>query len=516
MGRNTITTKQQRRKTKFGTGESHLKSPKANGHIPKPVIHDPDAGASGARAATGTRVSTSYLPNNDTMPLVRYFDQVWLITLKRRADRLDRFLGEIEKAKWPFRKPEIFWAIDGDKVGVPKYWQTGGGSYGCLRSHATILERAIQDDIGSVLILEDDAVFDASFERSVTAFLSNVPTDWQCLMLGGQHVNSEPTFAAPGVVRAGGGGGIQRTHCYALRGIDVMKALYRTWANAAVHCDWVMGPCMSKFKTYAPDPFLVGQAEGHSDISARHNPAKFWRSPSGKEPVIILHAPRQVAHALREKGWHLGYTLDPATGIDVGLRDMFTPSSPAAELATRLKNWINMIQWEVLSMTEQAYCTIWHPSVSLDMVRPLVKGKVIEITAATCDEALSQLPADFVIPPTVPITVALLRSSRDTMEELRQVGWHGGHWRDEITGYDNGVRRLLASTKTNLDRCNGLYRIIQALHDEVQEIPNGIVTIWHDEVTTEMMKWEDIEVLEITATTAAEAIAKYKELNSDP
>jgi GR25 family glycosyltransferase involved in LPS biosynthesis len=72
---------------------------------------------------------------------------VWVINSKRRPDRLARFWSEIGKGHWPFRRPQIFNAIEGDKVGVPKFWQTGGGSYGCLRSHLVLLERAIQDDV---------------------------------------------------------------------------------------------------------------------------------------------------------------------------------------------------------------------------------------------------------------------------------------------------------------------------------------------------------------------------------
>jgi GR25 family glycosyltransferase involved in LPS biosynthesis len=231
--------------------------------------------------------------------LISYFEQIWVINLKRRPDRLKQFQRGVRGCGWPFRKPKVFSAIEGDKVGVPKYWQTGGGSYGCMRSHMALLERAIQDDVDSILLLEDDAIFRTSFGEEVADFLAKVPDDWQCLMLGGQHVNSKPFPVVSGVVRAGVGGGIQRTHCYALRGQEIMRALYETWANAAVHCDWVMGPCTAHFNTYAPDPFLVGQSEGDSDISGARNPPKFWRSPSGKEPVIVLQAPRTVMESLR-------------------------------------------------------------------------------------------------------------------------------------------------------------------------------------------------------------------------
>jgi hypothetical protein len=457
---------------------------------------------SGASATTGTPVTATE----------GQFRRVWVVSLKRRPDRLARFWSEIERANWPFRRPQVFHAVDGDKVGVPRFWQTGGGSYGCLRSHLNILERAIMDDIESILVLEDDAVFMKTFAQDAAAFLAKVPDDWQCLMLGGQHVNSEPIPVAPGIVRAGSGGGIQRTHCYALRGAQAMKALYRTWANAAVHCDWVMGPCMAKFNTYAPDPFLVGQSGGQSDISGRLNPAKFWRPPNGNEPVLVLHAPREVMEAIREKGFHGGYTLDPATGIDVGLRDLFADETlSATERSHRLESWIRMIQWEVTSMAGPAICTVWHPAARAALVRPLVRGKVVEITANTVEEVMQQLPADIYTPVREIIRVVLLRASREVMEALRSQGWHTGHWRDLASGQDNGVRRLLASTRDTNARRAGLHRIIRTLHDELRKIPNGIVTLWHDEITPDLLGADDVEVVEVSAASAEEAIAKLKE-----
>ncbi len=318
------------------------------------------------------------------------FDQVWVINLKRLPDRLERFRNGLKNGGWPFREPCLFEAIDGAKVGVPRFWRTGAGSYGCLRSHLCLLERAIMDDVASLLVLEDDAVFRTTFGADVKRFLAKVPGDWECLMLGGQHCNSLPVPIGEGVVRAGGGRGIQRSHCYALRGMEVMKTLYKTWANAAVHCDWVMGPCMTGFKTYAPDPFLVGQGEGKSDISGGINPTKFWRPPNGDEPVVVLHAPREVMEELRTNGFHGGYSRDPETGIDTGLRNLFLKKKLSDEKRNkRLQKCIRVIQWEAVSMVEPAVCTLWHPEVTAEMVKPLVSGRVIEISASTVQEALA-------------------------------------------------------------------------------------------------------------------------------
>lgn len=459
--------------------------------------------------------------------LENYFDQVWVINLKRREDRLSRFWKEIEKSRWPFRRPQVFNAVEGDKVGVPKYWQTGGGSYGCLRSHLMLLERAIQDDIKSILILEDDAIFTGTFYEDVVKFLNKVPVNWQCLMLGGQHVKSKPFEVTPGVLRAGAGGGIQRTHCYALRGNAIMRVLYLTWANATVHCDWVMGPCTAKFNTYAPDPFLVGQAEGQSDITRGQNPVKFWRSATGTEPVIVLRAPRPVMEELQKIGWHGGYNRDSATGIDKGLCDIFrtaklglSENARIQHYSNRLGQWIEMIQGEVLSMTAPAICTIWHSEIDVEMVRALVKGKVFEIVANTVEEAINQLPADVHVHKSISnagnnIRVILLRSTRAVMEVLREGGWHTGHWRDEVTGLDNGVRHLFARVLDKAGRSAGLRDIVLTLHQEARQLPNGVATLWHDDITPDMLEAEDIQVMEIVAENANEAQEKLKALTND-
>jgi hypothetical protein len=40
----------------------------------------------------------------------------------------------------------------------------------------------------------------------------------------------------------------------------------------------------------------------------------------------------------------------------------------------------------------------------------------------------------------------------------------------------------------------------------------GIVTIWHDKITPDMLRDEDVHVIEIAATTADEAKTKLKEM----
>ena len=69
------------------------------------------------------------------------------------------------------------------------------------------------------------------------------------------------------------------------------------------------------------------------------------------------------------------------------------------------------------------------PAVDAAMVRPLVKGNVVEIVASTVEEALSQVPTDIDIRKPIScgedFPVVVLRSSRAVREILREEGWHG-------------------------------------------------------------------------------------------
>ena len=108
---------------------------------------------------------------------VTIFDRVVLINLRRRPDRLAAFRRLQAEKGWRLPEPELFEAIDGGKVGEPTYYVAGGGAWGCLRSHVSILERAVMDDVASLLVFEDDVPgHDDAWDR-LYRFLSAVPTD---------------------------------------------------------------------------------------------------------------------------------------------------------------------------------------------------------------------------------------------------------------------------------------------------------------------------------------------------
>lgn len=206
-------------------------------------------------------------------------DRVVCISLDRRRDRWERFERNIRTTKWPFGPVLRFRAVDGPKLPQPVGWKEGGGTWGCLQSHRQVLERAIMDDVKCLMVLEDDAVFAEGFREKVFDFLKKVPRNWDALMLGGQHIGQpkvNPIRISDGVYKCLN---CQRTHGYLIRG-NLLRTFYKTlvsWKpDMEGHTDKIMGPLFSQYNVYAPDPFLIGQDEGRSDISGKVLDVKWW------------------------------------------------------------------------------------------------------------------------------------------------------------------------------------------------------------------------------------------------
>jgi hypothetical protein len=306
-----------------------------------------------------------------------FFDEIYVVNLDRRPDRMEEFNREIARSHWPLKKPVRFRAIDAAAVPVPYGWHSGGGAWGCMQSHRQILETVMMNKSDSVLIFEDDAIFVEGFSKKLFDFLRNVPKPWDKIMLGGQlfdgHSRSEPVNQyVRKVVNC------QRTHAYAVRG-EFMRALYQKWHSSYGHCDHIMGPFQEGWNVYAPTEFLVGQGESHSDISGSHNPAKFWEPPKERKVYWMKDFTKEQIELIRGRGYHGGRTLD--NGVDVGLLNiMRSPNVDFAVNVNRLKEWISMIQWEGRSMRPECRCMIWCPGFDEALIRQTCGDNLVIVT----------------------------------------------------------------------------------------------------------------------------------------
>jgi hypothetical protein len=84
------------------------------------------------------------------------FERVYVLNLESRPDRWQAFRSRL-LPDWPFAEPKRVQAVDGRLVPPPAWWRSGPGSWGCYRSHLSLLEDCLNENVGSVLLMEDDA-----------------------------------------------------------------------------------------------------------------------------------------------------------------------------------------------------------------------------------------------------------------------------------------------------------------------------------------------------------------------
>lgn len=298
------------------------------------------------------------------MNLIDYFDRVLVISLSRSPQRWSAFLSRLSNSSWPFKAPERIEAVDGVATGSPWWWKQGDGAWGCLMSHARILEDVLRNGLRRVLVMEDDAVLCEDFAARCASFLMQVPVDWDQLYFGGQHL-VEPIRLSDSIVRARN---VNRTHCYAITG-DFAKVMYQSILDAewyAVnrgHIDHRLGAMhqTTDVRVYCPCQWLVGQAEGPSSISGRSEEQRFWARELScmKTPIVLVldtfgGFSGEVAMILKSLGVHFGNNVGgfPYSVEDAGLAFVCEEVLPTYttkrlvvpfESGLRLRDWASVV-----------------------------------------------------------------------------------------------------------------------------------------------------------------------------
>jgi glycosyl transferase, family 25 len=91
-------------------------------------------------------------------------------------------------------------ALDGDNMKLPANWVHTPGAYGCLLSHLQVVREAQRLGVSSVLIFEDDVVFDDQFEKKFGACIEQLRPDWDMLFFGALH-KDEPIKVSDNIAR---------------------------------------------------------------------------------------------------------------------------------------------------------------------------------------------------------------------------------------------------------------------------------------------------------------------------
>lgn len=196
------------------------------------------------------------------MLLNQLFPHKVCINLDRRPDRWQRMQAEF--ARHGIEDVRRVSAVDGSTIQLPANWNHTAGAYGCLQSHIAVVQEARRLDHKSVLIFEDDAVFDPELEAKFPSFAEQVPTDWDMLYFGALH-KDEPIKIRDRVYRITNA---NSTFAYALKH-TVYDAFLELNARAEHVLDVNAYALQERFNCYCFMPNLAWVQLEYSDVQNR-------------------------------------------------------------------------------------------------------------------------------------------------------------------------------------------------------------------------------------------------------
>lgn len=184
------------------------------------------------------------------------------VNLDRRPERWLRMKARL--AEQGIRRVRRFSALDGERMDIPAHWRHTPGAYGCLRSHLRVVEEARAARVPSVLIFEDDAVFDPDMREKFAAYVGQLPRDWDMLYFGALH-KEELIPVSENVAKLTRS---NSTYAYALRD-TIFDAFIELNAKAEDVLDNNSFILQKRFDCYCFVPHLAWVETGYSDAQRR-------------------------------------------------------------------------------------------------------------------------------------------------------------------------------------------------------------------------------------------------------
>ena len=190
------------------------------------------------------------------MKVNEYFDQVVLINLDRRTDRLEKVDAQLKELGITY---ERFSAVDAKALDIEPI-------QACRQSHLKVLE----ESVGKTLILEDDAFFMEGFTEGFANFIEKLPEDWNIFYLGAVLLNSVPCNDV--MVRAMDTSSL---HAYCINPEFKDKALAQG-REYPEHIDVAYRLLHREYPSYAARPPLVKQYPSYSDLMLKDVDYMSW------------------------------------------------------------------------------------------------------------------------------------------------------------------------------------------------------------------------------------------------
>ena len=205
------------------------------------------------------------------MKINEFFNEVFLINLKRRPDRLKLSTDKLNKLGIEFT---LFEAGDG-KMCIEEY-QTNikPGQLGCLLSHLNLIKHAKEKDLSNLLILEDDVSFNENFNNLFKESVKELPEDWDMFYLGGNAIVGQNTKITDTIFKSNQVG---TTHSYAIK--NTIYDLILESNKYELPIDSLFTEVLNrKVNTYIISPAITFQDESFSDVQDGHRNYTFLKN----------------------------------------------------------------------------------------------------------------------------------------------------------------------------------------------------------------------------------------------
>lgn len=193
------------------------------------------------------------------MELQKYFDKIYCINLDRRNDRWESAISEFKKFEL-LDQVERFSAVDGKKIENNTHLLDG--ELGILETHISILNECKSKNYSSVLIMEDDVYFTNEF-NNLESYMSSVPSNWDFLFFGGNHVYGKSPEKINDKV-------LKTNHTVALHCVAIKETMFDVILEIITkkkkQVDSYYADLQKGFNSYCFYPNLAKQKIDYSDI----------------------------------------------------------------------------------------------------------------------------------------------------------------------------------------------------------------------------------------------------------
>ncbi len=189
--------------------------------------------------------------------LNKYFDKIYYINLERRPDRNEQCIEELNKYNI---NAERFDAVDYKKLNLKLPWM------GCLLSNLEVIKHSKEKGFNSILILEDDILFNDKLEELFNEYITQVPDNWDMLYLSGnhnQHCGYHSNYISENVIKCTL---TYSTHSFAIKSSVYDLIIDYLTNNQTQPVDVLYTHIQNICNAYSLSPGLTSQRVGFSDI----------------------------------------------------------------------------------------------------------------------------------------------------------------------------------------------------------------------------------------------------------